>query len=90
MDNLLVDASNCVYTSADLTVSTSYQINNGDTRINVSFIKHIPTPILIPDSEGYGEMKPMRVANIDLDIQTAKTLLETLQTLILVHEHHGE
>lgn len=90
MDNLLVDASNCVYTSADLTISTGYQINDGDTRINVSFIKHIPTPVLIPDSESYGEMKPMRVANIDLDIKTAKTLSETLTMLILMHEHQGK
>lgn len=80
--NILVDASNCVYTSADLTISTGYQINDSNMRINVSFIKHVPTPILSPDRQGYGEMKPMRVANIDLDIQAAKILIDTLSMLI--------
>lgn len=80
--NILVDASNCVYTSADLTISTGYQINDSNMRINVSFIKHVPTPILSSDGQGYGEMKPMRVANIDLDIQTAKILIDTLSILI--------
>ncbi|VTY02041.1 Uncharacterised protein [Neisseria subflava] len=80
--NILVDASNCVYTSADLTISTGYQINDSNMRINVSFIKRVPTPILSSDGQGYGEMKPMRVANIDLDIQAAKILIDTLSILI--------
>ena len=80
--NILVDASNCVSTSADLTISTGYQINDSNMRINVSFIKHVPTPILSPDGQGYGEMKPMRVANIDLDIQAARILIDTLSMLI--------
>ena len=76
--DLLIDAGNCVYTSADLTISTAYPINTNEVRLNVSFVKRVPTPTI----NGLGEIRSMRVANIDLDIDTAKTLVQTLKQLI--------
>ena len=77
--NLLIDAGNCIYTSADLTISTAYQINTNEVRLNVSFIKHVPTPTI----DGLGEIRSMRVANIDLDIDPATVLVQTLNQLIM-------
>lgn len=76
--DLLIDAGSCVYTSADLTMSTVYQTNTNKVHLNVSFVKYVPTPIIGDD----GEIRAMRVANIDLDIDTAKTLVQTLAQLI--------
>ena len=76
--DLLIDAGNCVYTSADLTISTAYPINANEVRLNISFVKRVPTPKI----NGLGEIRAMRVANIDLDIDTTKTLVQTLKRLI--------